>query len=778
VTLRRGASLIRSASQIALRFVLLGLVATPSFAAPYFGKNVTSVDVQGLKRIEKEAVLAKLSSRVGEAVTRETARADIQALFNLGYFDDIEIHGEASGSGVKLVYKVKERPVIARIEFDGNERISTSDLQEVIKVKEWSILDINKVREDTTLIQKHYEDKGFYLAKVTYSLEVAKDDEIVLTYRINDYDKVTIKKITFLNNKVFTDSQLKAVLGETREGGLFSFLSGSGSFKESSFKLDLQRLQYWYLEHGYVKFQFENPVVTVSEDKRDLFITIYVNEGEQYKMGRIDFAGDLLFTKEELYSELSLKSGDVFAITRRNMDIQRLTEKYQDLGYAFTNVIPKMDVRDDTREVDFNYVFEKGSLVYIGEVNILGNTKTLDKVVRRELQVFEGELYSGSRLRESKENVERLGYFAPGEVVFNQVSPPGKPDVVDIEITVKERSTGTITLGAGFGSIQQFFFTTQISEINLFGRGQTVSLMAQIATGNNAKSFNFSFTDPYAFDTRWTMGGDLFYVLLPIFQKYDTRKFGTNLRVGRPLFQYANVFITYKLEDLTIENSIDPAVLDPLDVEADDGLLSSVVVSFLRDKRNNRFETTGGDFQSASLEFAGLGGEKQFVKAVLNARYYQRLFGDFVFRTSVEVGHMFGFGSERTPPSERFFLGGPNNMRGFTPFGVGPYRERARSSSDPTLVREPTGAEIEMFGLFEVEHPIIREAGIKGVVFFDVGNGFSGWPIRNFELRTCAGLGIRWFSPIGPLRFEWGFPLDRKPGEDASQFQFFIGPPF
>ncbi len=778
MTLRRGASLIRSASQIALRFVLLGLVATPSFAAPYFGKNVTSVDVQGLKRIEKEAVLAKLSSRVGEAVTRETARADIQALFNLGYFDDIEIHGEASGSGVKLVYKVKERPVIARIEFDGNERISTSDLQEVIKVKEWSILDINKVREDTTLIQKHYEDKGFYLAKVTYSLEVAKDDEIVLTYRINDYDKVTIKKITFLNNKVFTDSQLKAVLGETREGGLFSFLSGSGSFKESSFKLDLQRLQYWYLEHGYVKFQFENPVVTVSEDKRDLFITIYVNEGEQYKMGRIDFAGDLLFTKEELYSELSLKSGDVFAITRRNMDIQRLTEKYQDLGYAFTNVIPKMDVRDDTREVDFNYVFEKGSLVYIGEVNILGNTKTLDKVVRRELQVFEGELYSGSRLRESKENVERLGYFAPGEVVFNQVSPPGKPDVVDIEITVKERSTGTITLGAGFGSIQQFFFTTQISEINLFGRGQTVSLMAQIATGNNAKSFNFSFTDPYAFDTRWTMGGDLFYVLLPIFQKYDTRKFGTNLRVGRPLFQYANVFITYKLEDLTIENSIDPAVLDPLDVEADDGLLSSVVVSFLRDKRNNRFETTGGDFQSASLEFAGLGGEKQFVKAVLNARYYQRLFGDFVFRTSVEVGHMFGFGSERTPPSERFFLGGPNNMRGFTPFGVGPYRERARSSSDPTLVREPTGAEIEMFGLFEVEHPIIREAGIKGVVFFDVGNGFSGWPIRNFELRTCAGLGIRWFSPIGPLRFEWGFPLDRKPGEDASQFQFFIGPPF
>ncbi len=739
---------------------------------------MVSVEVVGLKRIEKDAVLAKIASKVGEVVTRESARADIQALFNLGYFDDIEVAGEDAGSQVKLLFRVKERPVVAKIEFDGNERIGTSDLKEVIKVKEWSIFDVNKVREDTALIQKHYEDKGFYLAKVSYSVEYLKDDEVSLTYRVNDYDKVTIKKITFLNNKVFSDEQLKAVLGETREGGAFSFLTGAGSFKDAAFKTDLQRLTYWYLEHGYVKFQFTDPVVTVSQDKKYLFITIYVSEGEQYSMGKMDFGGDLLFSKEELFSELSLRPGDTFAITKRNLDIQRLTEKYQDLGYAFTNVIPKMNVRDDVRLVDIEYAFEKGSLVYFGEINFLGNTKTLDKVIRRELKVMEGELYSGSRLRESKENVERLGYFAPGELIFNTASPAGKPDVVDLEITVKERSTGTITLGAGFGSVNGFFFTTQISEINLFGRGQTVSLMMQLAASSSAKSFNLSFTDPYSFDTRWTAGGDLFYVLLPIYQKYDTRKLGTNLRLGRPVFEYANLFLTYKLESLKIEGAVDTTVIDPGDVAADDGVLSSMVFSFIRDKRNNRFETTGGNFQSASLELAGVGGEKRFLKWVVNNRYYKRLFGDFVFRNSIELGQMAALGGERTPPSERFFLGGPNNMRGFQAFGVGPYRMRPASKDDARLVREPIGAEIEMFGLFEVEHPIIKEAGIKGVAFFDVGNGFRGWPVDQFELRTCLGMGIRWFSPIGPLRFEWGFPLVRKPGEDPSQFQFFIGPPF
>ena len=773
--------------------VLLGIAlvlspVTSTFAAPappsaatvainaLVGKNVLAIDVKGLKRIEKDAVLAKITTKVGQPLKAEQIRSDVEAIFKMGFFDDIEIQGDLVPTGVNVTVSVHERPVISKIEFDGNERISTSDLQEVVKVKEWSILDINKVKEDTNLISKHYEDKGFYLAKVTFEVKPgAKPDEVELIYKINDYDKVQIKKITFLNNTKFSDTVLKSTLGETREGGLFSFMNGSGNFKESSFKQDLSRLTYWYLDHGYVKFRHENPIVTVSDDKKWLYITIYVEEGEQYNMGTIDFSGDLLYSKEKLHSDTSLKSTDVFSISKRNNDIQKLTEKYQDLGYAFVNVVPKMNIHDDTRLVDIDYGFEKGNLVYFGEIGVIGNSKTHDKVIRREIKIHEGELYSGTLLRQSKENVERLGYFAPGEVIFNTITPKGKPDVLNVEISVKERSTGTVTLGAGYGSVQKFFFTTQISEINLMGRGQTLSLSAQIAADKTSKSFNLGFTDPYIFDTKWSAGFDLYYVNFPIPGKYATRKLGFDLRFGYPVFEYTNAYITYKHEGLQIINP-DPSI-DPADVRADSGVLSSVVWSVVRDKRNNRFETTDGNYQSASLETAGVGGDKKFLKWIANNRFYKTLVGSLVFRNSVEYGQMEALDGVPLPPSEKFYLGGPNNLKGYQIFSVGPTKPIINSLGVP--VTEPLGGAVSMFGLFELEHPLIKEAGLKVVTFYDIGNTFAAFPTnQNFTLRSDAGFGIRWFSPIGPLRFEWGFPFQKKPGEDDSVFQFFIGPPF
>jgi outer membrane protein insertion porin family len=635
------------------------------------------------------------------------------------------------------------------------------------------------------LIQKHYEDKGFYLAKVQFDVKQIKPDEVELVYRVNDYDKVQIKRITFLNNRHFSDEQLKNVFGETKEGGLLSFMSGSGNFKESAFKMDLQRLTYWYLEHGYVKFKNENPVVTVSPDKRWLYITIYVDEGEQYKVGPVDFSGDLLFPKTELSNELTLNTDMTFSISKRNADIQRLTEKYQDLGYAFTNVVPKMNVHDDTKTVDMDYGFEKGNLVYFGEINVVGNSKTHDKVIRRELKINEGELYSGTKLRESRENVERLGYFAPGEVIFNTVSPKDKSDVLNVEISVKERSTGTITLGAGAGSVQGFFFTAQVAEINLMGRGQSLSLSTQLAAGRDSKSFNLGFTDPYAFDTKWSTGFDLYYVTFPIPSKYTTRKLGFDVRLGHPVYDYTNAYITYKNEGVQpLLDGSQADGLDPADIDADSGVLSSVVWQIVRDKRNNRFETSAGDYQSASFETAGLGGDKKFLKLILNARYYKKLIGDLVFRTSGEYGHLMEVSGKPVPPSERFFLGGPNNLKGFQAFTVGPARMRPVTNvtngvSTTSYIREPTGGLVEMLALFELEYPLIRDAGIKAVVFYDAGNAFARFPQGDeFKIRTDAGFGIRWFSPIGPLRFEIGFPFRRTQYEDESVFQFFIGPPF
>jgi outer membrane protein insertion porin family len=758
-----------------------------AFAAPrditdtLVAQNITSIEVKGLKRIEKDAVIGKIATKVGTPLSRETLRSDTQALFNMGFFDDISMDAEKDGEGVKLTLSIRERPVISEVAFDGNERVSTADLEGVIKVKVWSILDINKVKEDVALIVKHYEDKGFYLAKVSFDVVQLKADEVKLTYKVSDYEKVQIKKITFLNNHALTDLELKAALGETREGGFFSFMSGSGNFKESAFKTDLQRLTLAYLDKGYVKFKYDSPVITVSDDKQWLYITIYVDEGPQYKMGTIDFSGDLLFSRTELAEDVLLKGEEeYFSITKRNLDIQKLTEKYQDLGYAFVNVIPRMNVKDDTKTVDIDYNFEKGNLAYFGEINVIGNTKTHDKVIRRELKIKEGELYHGTRLRQSRENVERLGFFNQGEVIFNSTTPKGRNDVVDIEIQVKERPTGTITLGAGYGSARGLFFTTQISESNFLGKGQNLSLSTNITRDRRDKSINLGFTDPYAFDSNWSVGGDIYYVTFVIPDKYTTRKFGANVRLGYPIAEFTNLFITYKRERMTIEEVaiIDLDAIDLKDIADDEGELSSIVWSVVRDKRNNRFETTGGNYQSASLETAGIGGDKKFIKWTLNNRYYQRLVGDLVFRNSIEYGQANGYGGEAVPPSERFYLGGPNNLKGYQFYAVGP--QRVKTATDGvTQFRIPEGGSYSMFGLFELEHPIIKEAGLKFVAFYDVGNVFADLPPMNeFSLRQDYGLGFRWFSPIGPLRFEWGFPVTKRAGDDNVVFQFFIGPPF
>ncbi len=740
---------------------------------PYLDKTIGAIDVLGLKRIEKEAVIAKLTSKVGEKLTADSVRADIQAAFGMGYFDDIEVQANSvAGDKVGLIYHMRERPVIAKVSFEGNERISTSDLEDVIKVKQWSILDVNKVKEDVGLVQKHYEDKGFYLAKVAFVVKATpKADEVELIYKINDYEKVQIKRITFLNNKRFNDEELKATMGETKEGGFLSFVTSSGNFKESAFKTDLQRLTYWYLDHGYVKFRYENPVVTISDDKKWLYISIYVDEGEQYKMGTIDFSGDLLFTKEELHGDLTLLENETFGITKRNADIQKLQEKYQDLGYAFTNVIPKMQIHDDTKTVDIDYSFEKGNLVYFGEINMVGNTKTYDKVIRRELKIHEGELYSGTKMRQSKENVERLGFFSPGEVIFNTVTPKGKPDILNVNVQVKERSTGTITIGAGYGSVQKFFFTGTISEINLFGRGQNLSLSAQYSADRIQRSFNLGFTDPYAFDTLWSMGFDLYSLTYIIPNKYTAEKLGFDVRFGHPFAEFVNGYITYKNEGLKV-GDVDPSLTQD-QIQPDIGVLSSVIWSVVRDKRNNRFETTGGNYQSISLETAGLGGDKKFVKWDVNNRFYQRIVGDLVFRNSTETGEILPLEDAPIPPSEKFYLGGPNNMKGYNLFLLGP------TETDLNGNQIPLGGTFQALSLFELEHPLVKEAGLKIVTFFDIGNSWNGIPSPNyFVVRSDWGFGIRWFSPIGPLRFEWGFPMNKKPSEDSPVFNFFIGPPF
>ncbi|OFZ52897.1 MAG: outer membrane protein assembly factor BamA, partial [Bdellovibrionales bacterium RIFOXYB2_FULL_36_6] len=325
-----------------------------------------------------------------------------------------------------------------------------------------------------------YEEKGFYLAAVDYKLKKESDDNIELVFDIKEFDKVKVKRILFLGNKAFTDKELKGIM-EVREEGLFSFMNDSGNFKEFNFQTDIERIKYFYKTKGYLQIGVGTPQITISEDKKWVFVTVDVVEGPQFSINDITFQGEVLFSTKELTESLELKSGDIYSEQTMQLDIRQLTEKYQDEGYAFANVLRTLDVIPGENKVNIEFSFEKGKLANFGKISVKGNTRTRDKVIRRELLIKEGERFSGKSLRISKENVNRLGFFEVGGVVFNTVSPPGKDDVLDVEIIVKERNTGQINVGAGYSTQTKGFFNASIAENNFLGRGQNLAFTTNLS---------------------------------------------------------------------------------------------------------------------------------------------------------------------------------------------------------------------------------------------------------------------------------------------------------
>ncbi|MCB0413185.1 MAG: outer membrane protein assembly factor BamA, partial [Bdellovibrionales bacterium] len=471
-------------------------------------------------------------------------------------------------------------------------------------------------------------------------------------------------------------------------------------------------------------------------------------------------------------------------------DILSLQAMYGDLGYAFANPIPRTRVIEKERKIEITYEIDKGQKVYIGEINVTGNSKTRDKVVRRELKIREGELYNETRKRESIANVKRLGFF--DTVSFNTSTPEDNPSQLDIDIVVKERNTGTIQVGAGYSTYSGFVFNGQVKQTNLLGRGQNLGVSLNLS--DKESLFNLNFTEPYFMDTEWSVGVDAYQSNTDKIV-YNQIKRGGAVRVGHPLAPYLNGYIRYKLDDTELElnpDEGDPAVYP---VSTANGTTSSLTFTLTYDKRNDRFAPTEGAFANASFEYAGLGGDKKYNKGGLNLRYYKDLFWNVVWRNNITFGVLNAndpgapYPDNEPPFNERFLLGGANTLRGYQFFTIG---KRVRSQiafdkarSDGYTVAEsevkamrPFGGKQQFYYNLEFQFPLIDEAGIMGVMFYDIGDAQDVIDFDN--LRSNYGFGFRWFSPIGPLRFEWGFPIGRQEELDESpmNFQFAIGTPF
>ncbi len=733
------------------------------------GKTVTEIQVSGNKNIETETIKGNIATQVGDAYSDESVRADIIKLFQTGYFYNIEVDKKNKGSGFLLTYKVAEKPPITEIFFDGNSDVSEDDLREAIGLKTYTILSQGKIQSAIDKMLKVYEEKGFFLAKIKHELRYTdnKQESYALHFLIEENDKVMVKKIRVIGSKNIGEATLRSRL-QTQEGGFFSFLGSSGSFKQENLERDAQIILHSYYSEGYVNAKVDPALIFVTPDKKSIYITFHVEEGLQYDVGQIDFSGDILFPEVELREAIQSDDRKVFSVLVMQSDISNLQAKYGDLGYAFANIIPRTQIIEEERKVNITFDFDKGEKVYFGKFSVVGNDKTRDKVVRRELKITEGELYNETRKRESLANIKRLGYF--DEVNFKTSTPVNQPTILDIEVQVKEKNTGSIQVGAGYSSYQGFVLNGQINQANLFGYGQKLGL--NINYSDKEKTVSLNFTEPYLNDSKWSLGFEL-YSQDEERNDFEQEKLGAAIRVGHPITDYLSGFLRYRLDDTSLKLDDEDGDADLFPVDTVNGITSSITATLEYDRRDDRLTPTDGAYASASYEYAGLGGDKYFSKTSLNFRYYHKVFWELVWRNNIAYRFLDSVNDKDLPFNELYLLGGAYNMRGFRNFSVGRKKYSKAKGED-----RPFGGEKAFYYNLEFEFPLIPEASIRGVVFYDIGNAQD--EIELSELRSNYGFGFRWLTPFGPLRFEWGFPIDRNEdlGEAPYNFEFSIGSPF
>lgn len=753
-------------------------------AATASAAQISKVKVLGNVRIEQASILDKISLRPGQAFSQSQATRDVKNLFETGFFYDIQV--DLTGS--VLSYTVVEKPVIAKVEYIGNRAFDDDEMSETTSINSNELLDIKKVNIGIEGIKKKYEEKGFFLAKVEYKIKKSKGQVGTLSFNIDEGDKVKIKRVNLIGNQSLSDSKIKGLMA-TREKGLFGM---SGSFQKETLRRDQEVIGYIYRNEGYAQVKVSPANISLTRDKRGMTVTYHIDEGQKYRIGEISFAGDVDFTDEELLKEVSIDDQKYFSQAVLLADIAKLQAKYGDDGYAYTNVVPRPDMSSETQIVGISFDIKKGEKVTIGEINVTGNTNTRDKVVRRELRLYEGELYNETNKRKSLANVRRLGFFDNVEFQ-NKVSPDGS-DIMDLDVNVKERSTGQLNIGAGYGGFQGFTLQGSVQQANFLGKGINFGLNVNYSE-RREQLFNLSVTDPYFRDTDYSLGFDAFSSLRQVIDFTDT-KTGAGVTVGKRYGDFLRASLKYKFQKVELDlnpsaptDAADPSATPPVDelysderVEEAQGFSSGVTASVSYDKRNDRQFPTEGYFARASVEQTGIGGDLNFTKAAFNFRYYKPLVGSLVWRNNINYGWVSSTSGE-VPVNELYRLGGPNTIRGYDFFSIAETRYSAQALQTALAdglpnaeerANIPFGGTQQFYYTFELEWALIKEAGIKGVVFFDVGMAHDEFTMAN--LKSSYGFGFRWNSPMGPLRFEWGFPIDpnEEIGEKKQDFQFSI----
>ncbi len=741
----------------------------PSFV--FAAEAITSVSIEGNRYIETAAIMNKIQVQAGDALDRRQISRDVRRLYATGFFSDIHAEGEHTPKGIKLTYVVVENPVIASVKVEGYDKVSKKKILPLLKLKAGRVLSPRLVREDINTIRRIYLKKGFYQAQAEVQTTMLDDGRVAVHVLITEGDITRIKEIQFVGNHHFTDEVLLDKLA-TRASGLGSWFTDSDVFNQQRFGADEQKVIQHYLEHGYLDINIESLHLMLTPNMDDFYLSMSIHEGEAYTVTGVELQGDLIPSKEALTKEIKLEVGEVYALSKIQETLQAVSEKVGDEGYAFVNVTPSFhrNIKDHTVVVVLD--IEKGREVYVDRIQITGDDKTKDHVIRREFRQHEGERYKASAIRRSQERVQRLSFMKKVSIAKSTTENPRK---INLDVNVEESKSGKFSAGISYSQTYGVGLTGSVSEQNLFGEGYQTSLSLDVGGASNTYSLNLR--DPYFF--RDGVSGSLSVFRnennLQSFVSYKYLTQGGSAGLGFELNEYVRYGVSYKITNTTLSGVPATASL-ALRSQEGQATTGELTQSLSYDTRNRTFQPSTGGIQSISFGFAGLTGDRKFYETVLSSKNYFELTDFWTLRATLQLGSIQGYGGLEVPIYRRYSLGGLGTVRGYDSFGI--------SLVDPASL-DILGGQHKLISSLDFIFPLpfMETAGFRGTFFLDAGEvwGNSGSVTEQASvanLRGSYGFGIEWASPVGPLTFTWGVPVRRQTYDKVRKFELNLGQSF
>jgi outer membrane protein insertion porin family len=728
--------------------------------------EVRDIRVEGIQRTEAGTVFNYLPVKVGDTVDQERASAAVKALFATGFFKDVRLEAE----GNVLVVIVEERPAVAQIDVSGSKEFDKDKLKEALKqigLAESRIFDRAMLDRAEQELKNQYISRGKYGVQITTTLTPLERNRVAISFSISEGKVAKIRQIRFVGNQVFGDRTLEKQL-TLRTPGWFTWYSKNDQYSKPKLQADLETLRSFYLNQGYLEFSIDSTQVSISADKRDIFITINLTEGKRYRVSEVKLAGELVAPEEELRAFIKLRKADVFSREKLTETTKLISDRLGNEGYAFASVNAVPEIDREKSEVSFTLYVDPGRRVYVRRIDITGNSNTRDEVIRRELRQMEASWYSTEKLNRSRQRVDKLGFFS--EVQINTPAVAGVADQVDVEIKVTERATGNLTLGVGYSSAENVVLSAGVSQQNIFGTGNALSF--QVNTGSINKTYSLSYTNPYFTDDGVSRGFDIYRRDTDVSSldvaSYDTSTVGLGLRFGVPVTEYdtINYGLAYEQTTIGVFSDTPQRYIDFVNSfgETTDNYLATA--SWARDQRDSVIYPTRGRYQRLGSEVGLPGGDLTYYRLTYQHQWYYPLSQNLTLLTNGQIGYAEGYDNRPLPFFKNFYVGGVNSVRGYATASIGP-----QDSNGDAL-----GGKRQLIGNLELLFPfpgLEKDKSVRLSTFVDAG--YVGDKYEFDKLRYSAGLAFGWYSPVGPLKLSFGRPINPAPDDETEEIQFTLG---